>query len=195
MNKKYCRLLLLVIVGIFFFASSCWAVTLLTEKEALSVVFDRQEDIRPEIYTITDMQLQNVEKVLQGKFVEFEQGQGTGEFFHKKDYTFYFVAKDGRPIGVALVLEEPGKWGPIEYMIRMSLEGVIEDIAVMRYTETRGRPIARKSFLRQFIGKTLLDPLELGNDIVAVSGATISSRATAFVVKKAIALYKECYLS
>ena len=63
----------------------------------------------------------------------------------------------------------------------------------MSYQEKRGRPIARMSFLQQYRGKSLDDTLEVGRDIVGISGATISSRAATFEVKKALVLYNEIY--
>ena len=64
----------------------------------------------------------------------------------------------------------------------------------MSYKEKRGRPIARKSFLKQFIGKRSGDPVQVRKDIRAISGATISSDATCFAVKKAIAIVETVIL-
>jgi Na+-translocating ferredoxin:NAD+ oxidoreductase RnfG subunit len=36
--------------------------------------------------------------------------------------------------------------------------------------------------------------MQVGKDIVGVSGATISSRSATFAVKKAIVMYEEVYL-
>jgi len=65
----------------------------------------------------------------------------------------------------------------------------------MSYVEQRGRPISTRRFLSQFIGKTSKNPIQVGKDVDAVSGATISSRASAFAVKKVIALYEAAYLA
>jgi hypothetical protein len=64
----------------------------------------------------------------------------------------------------------------------------------MSYQEKRGRPIARNNFLSQFFGKGSGDPVTINKDIRAISGATISSDATCFVVKKAIVLYEDAFL-
>jgi Na+-translocating ferredoxin:NAD+ oxidoreductase RnfG subunit len=63
----------------------------------------------------------------------------------------------------------------------------------MSYVEQRGRPIATRRFLDQFIGKTGKSAITAGKDIDAVSGATISSRATAFAVKKVVVLYETVF--
>ena len=46
-------------------------------------------------------------------------------------------------------------------------------------------------FRRQFVGKSGRDPIAANLDIVAVSGATISSRAMAVGVRRAVVLFEE----
>ena len=96
---------------------------------------------------------------------------------------------------MAIVDEEPGKWGPVEFIIALDLQGVITRVEVLSYQEKRGQPIARHSFMSQFEGKTSKSPLKVNKDITGVSGATISSNCATFAVKKAIVLYEELYLS
>ena len=49
-------------------------------------------------------------------------------------------------------------------------------------------------FRAQFVGKTARDPLRTGDDVVAVSGATISSRAMSLGVKRALVIMEELVL-
>ena len=95
---------------------------------------------------------------------------------------------------MAIVDEEPGKWGPVKFIIAMDLRGVVKVVKVMSYHEKRGRPIARSSYMKQYKGKTGKSTLQVGKDIIGISGATISSRSATFAVKKAIVLYEEIYL-
>jgi Na+-translocating ferredoxin:NAD+ oxidoreductase RnfG subunit len=95
---------------------------------------------------------------------------------------------------VAIIDVEPGKWGPVEFITAMDLKGTVKRVKVMSYQEQRGRPIARNSFLNQYRGKSSSSPMQVGKDIVGVSGATISSRSATFAVKKAIVMYEEVYL-
>jgi Na+-translocating ferredoxin:NAD+ oxidoreductase RnfG subunit len=48
--------------------------------------------------------------------------------------------------------------------------------------------------MNQYRGKSSSSLLQVGKDIVGVSGATISSRAATFTVKKAIVIYEEVHL-
>lgn len=107
---------------------------------------------------------------------------------------FYFAKKDGKRRGVAIIDVQPGKWGPVEFITAMTVEAVVKNVRVMSYQEQRGRPIARRSFMNQYKGKSSRSHLTVGKDIIGVSGATISSRAATFTVKKAIVLYEEVYL-
>jgi Na+-translocating ferredoxin:NAD+ oxidoreductase RnfG subunit len=103
--------------------------------------------------------------------------------------------KDGKKTGVALIEVQPGKWGPVKYIVALDLTGKVTNLAVMSYVEQRGRPIATRRFLGQFVGKTGKNAITIGKDIDAVSGATISSRATAFAVKKVVVLYDTFFLA
>lgn len=103
--------------------------------------------------------------------------------------------KDGKKTGVAIIDEEPGKWGPVDFIIALDLRGAVTRVEVLSYQEKRGQPIARHSFMSQFEGKTSKDPIQVYKDITGVSGATISSRCTTFAVRKAIVLYEELYLN
>jgi hypothetical protein len=49
-------------------------------------------------------------------------------------------------------------------------------------------------FREQFVGKTAADPLRPGEEVVAVSGATISSRAMAVGVRRCLVLLDELVL-
>ncbi|MHB9154232.1 MAG: FMN-binding protein [Endomicrobiales bacterium] len=108
---------------------------------------------------------------------------------------FIFAVKDGRKVGVAVYDVEPGRWGPIEFMIALDPDnGTVTRVVVISYEEKTGRPIGRGSFLSQFTGKGIKDKFVLGEDITQVSGATISAESAVFAVKKAIVLYDELYL-
>jgi hypothetical protein len=57
---------------------------------------------------------------------------------------------------------------------------------VLSYSSSRGREIRSPRFTRQFAGKGPGDPIRVGKDIDAVSGATSSSSAMAQGVRRAI---------
>ena len=180
----------LIIFFLFISANLCFAITLLTEKEALIRILPEAEEITAQKTVVSQQQLDAIKKTLGGTLVYKVIGEGAEELNKQREFTFYFAKKENKLIGAAIILDEPGKWGPIKFIINLGPEGEIRDAAVMKYTETRGRPAASRNFLRQFYGKTLSDPIKLDKDIQGISGATISSHAACFVMKKAMVLYK-----
>ena len=162
----------------------------MTEKEALIRILPEAEEITAQKTVVSQQQLDAIKKTLGGTLVYKVIGEGAEELNKQREFTFYFAKKENKLIGAAIILDEPGKWGPIKFIISLTPEGEIQDAAVMRYTETRGRPVASRNFLRQFFGKTLNDPIRLDEDIQGISGATVSSHAACFVMKKAMVLYK-----
>ena len=138
--------------------------------------------------------LTNVKKRLGSSLVYYQQGSESKKVEGETTVEFHFGLKDGKKRGVAIIDVEPGKWGPVEFITAMDVKGTIKKVRVMSYQEQRGRPIARNSFMNQYRGKSSRSHLQVGKDIVGVSGATISSRAATFAVKKAIVLYEEVYL-
>jgi len=189
------RKILLITFFLLTCASFCFAITLLTEQEALDRLLPQADEITAQKITVSKEQLEMIKKELGGTLVYEIENQSAKELNQQKEFTFYFARNQGRITGVALILDEPGKWEPIKFIICLGPKGEIQNTTVMKYTETRGRPVASGSFLRQFFGKTLNDRISLGDDIEGVSGATTSSAAACFAMKKAMVLYKILVLS
>jgi len=171
-------------------ANFCFAITLLTEQEALDRLLPQADEVITRKIASSKKQLGMIKKELGGNLVYEINSLDAKELNQKSEFTFYFARKQKKTLSVALILDEPGKWGPIRFIVCLGPQGQIQSTAVMKYTETRGRSVASGSFLRQFFGKTLHDRISLGNDIVGISGATISSQAACFAMKKAMILYK-----
>ena len=62
---------------------------------------------------------------------------------------------------------------------------------IVVYREARGDEVRDERFRAQFVGKSARDAIDTDQDIQAVSGATISSRAMAVGVKRAVVLFDE----
>jgi hypothetical protein len=78
-------------------------------------------------------------------------------------------------------------------MVGMTPEGEVLDVAVMVFRESRGWEVKEKRFLRQFHNKRASDPIQIDRDIINYSGATLSSKAIARGVKRALLLLQELY--
>jgi Na+-translocating ferredoxin:NAD+ oxidoreductase RnfG subunit len=175
-------------------AAVCLAFTLMTKEEALKEVFWSGAEIEKETVELTGETLENITKRLGGSLVYYQEGSESERVAGTTTEDFYFAKKDGERRGVALIDVEPGKWGPVEFIIAMTVDGIVKNVRVLSYVEIRGKPIARLAFMNQYQGKSVNSTLQVGRDIVGISGATISSRCATFAVKKALVIYEEVYL-
>jgi Na+-translocating ferredoxin:NAD+ oxidoreductase RnfG subunit len=194
MSKKLAFTSLMFFAATLVTAAACLAFTLLTKEQALKEVFWSGAQIESETKELEGDVLANIKKRLGGSLVYEQQGSESSKVEEKHSVTIHFGLKDGKKRGVAIIDVEPGKWGPVEFITAMDLKGTVKRVKVMSYQEQRGRPIARNSFLNQYRGKSSSSLMQVGKDIVGVSGATISSRSATFAVKKAIVIYEEVYL-
>lgn len=183
-----------LLVAFFGLSTICVAITVLTEEQALEEVFFTDAEIEPETKKLTKEKLKQIEDRLGGSLIYHQEGSESEDVQSTREITFYFGKKNGERKGVAIIDVQPGKWGPVEFITAMDMNGTVKAVRVMSYQEIRGRPIARLAFMNQYRGKNVNSPLTVGKDIVGVSGATISSRSATFAVKKALVLYDELYL-
>ena len=103
-------------------------------------------------------------------------------------YYAYIASRGGERIGYAIVCEEIGRDRPITFIVGANLDGSVKDVAVMAYRETRGGEVRYPAFTRQFKGKSLKNAIQGQGDIRNITGATLSVRAMATGVRKALAL-------
>jgi NosR/NirI family nitrous oxide reductase transcriptional regulator len=81
---------------------------------------------------------------------------------------------------------ERGYAGPIDLVVGLDGEGRITGLEVLSHSETPSyvRGLTQRSFLDQFVGKTVQDSLRMGLDLDGLTGATITSDAVARTVRK-----------
>jgi hypothetical protein len=109
----------------------------------------------------------------------------------RPSYTFYVAMSGARVDGYAFIDEEKGEHLPITFAVKLSPDGRVQRQEIVVYREARGDEVRCDRFRKQFVGKSAHDAIEVDQDIVAVSGATISSRAMALGVKRAVVLFDE----
>ena len=172
-----------------------YAADAISKDDALVDVFGPNYSFSTETVRLQGEKLDKIIERLGGKLVYEQIGSESKTVEAHKKIEFHYAMRDGEKIGVGIVDMQPGKWGPVEFMIAVMLDDPlpkVKRIEVMSMQERRGRPIARSSYMKQYVGKTTENPLEVGEDIIAITGATISSRAASFSVKKALVLVEEC---
>lgn len=109
-------------------------------------------------------------------------------------YIAFVARKADRVLGYAVICEEIGKHRPITFIVAVTPEGAVRDVAIMMYREPVGDEVRYKAFRRQFSGKTLGDPIQPREDIRNITGATLSVHALSRGVRKALAVVKLAFL-
>ena len=136
----------------------------------------------------------------------FSQVAQTVSYVARKETQAIFPAyRRDEQIGVVFYATPKGYSGRIHMLTALDMEGTVKKVSVFSHTESTAYvvPLTDGSFLRQFEGVSLLDRLALlvgkrpsaRGEIVAISGATDTSKPIALVVSEARKLFAEMYLS
>ncbi len=134
-----------------------------------------------------------VEEAIKNIFPAFQEYKTEKHILDKQEFKVYSILKDKEVIGWAVMVDEMGKNKPITFLVGIDIHGKVLEVYVLEFRDLFGSEIKRRSFLRQFQGKSMNDTLTVGHDIDAVTGATISSHAAASSVKKAIKVIEELH--
>ena len=110
----------------------------------------------------------------------------------------YEVQVGGAVAGHALKIVASGSQGSIEMMVGLDVEGVVTGVSVVKNSETAGigskvmenEPNSKGvGVLDQFIGKSAADgTLNVGSNVDAITGATVSTKGVTTGVNAAIAV-------
>lgn len=93
--------------------------------------------------------------------------------------------------GSWLVIDEVvGKHEMITYAVALSPTGAILGIEILEYVESYGYEVAEAQWRKQFVGKTVNDPIKLNQDIQNIGGATLSCKHITDGVKRITTLYE-----
>jgi len=150
----------------------------LTKKQAFEIAFPGADKIKKERLWPSKEEIRAIEEIYMYKIYETR-------------FTFYTGIKNGKSMGSMLIDNIIGKSFPITFMTVLNTDGTVRDVEIMVYREPQGWEVRYKSFRSQFYGK---DTSSNPNEILSISGATLSVRAIKSGVYKAIATYKILYL-
>jgi electron transport complex protein RnfG len=95
--------------------------------------------------------------------------------------------------GYIFKVNTKGYGGPLALAVGVDLSGKVAGVAVVSSKETvgLGGKVLESENLKRWIGKTANDKLVVGQDIQAVTGATITTKAVTGQVKKALQAYRQ----
>lgn len=112
--------------------------------------------------------------------------------------TFYVARKAGAVVGVAFLGEsDKGYGGPVKVVVSLNGDDTIRTVLMLAYekeTPGLGTKIAERKFTAQFEGRAAgagdwVKVQKDGGEVVAVTGATISSRAASDAIRTGLELY------
>lgn len=105
----------------------------------------------------------------------------------------YEGTKNGQQVGWVMQVGPRGYGGPLVFAVGIDMKGKITGLSIIDNRETPGlgQNIEKPEFQKQFKGKSGDDALEVGKDIDAITGATISSRAVIEGAKGALQVTKK----
>lgn len=112
-------------------------------------------------------------------------------------YSYYEGTKDGKTVGYVFATSAKGYGGDIDIMVGIDTEGKVTGIEILEIEETPGLGMNAKTdpvFVPSFVGKdghiTLIkNGTPSDNEVVAMTGATITSTAITKAVNIALDLY------
>lgn len=114
------------------------------------------------------------------------------------EYTYYDgLDESGETLGYVFSTSAKGYGGDIDVMVGVGTDGKVKGVSILSISETAGLGMNAKndSFLKQFTGKSgeigVSKTSPADNEIQALTGATITSKAMTSAVNTALSLYNE----
>ena len=157
-------------------AAAAGAKVLLTPEEALKLAFPGAAVARKTAY-LTEAQQKAVRKL-------------SGEEDLPSALVSYYVAtKDGRLVGSAYIDMHTVRTMPETILVVVDPSGAIARIEVLSFAEPE-EYLPKPHWYEQFQGKPLDDELSMKRGIRAVTGATLTARATTDAARRVLALHK-----
>ena len=140
---------------------------------------------------------QNAEKKLNESLAKVIDAEEFPVLEENEECVIYEALKGGEKVGVCVQNKSAGYGGDITLLTGVDLEYKVTGVALLSHSETAGlgANADKDDFKNQFTGKSenigVVKNTPSENDIVAISGATITSKAVTNGVNKAIEIAKE----
>lgn len=155
---------------------SAFAVDYLTAQQAQAQLFKAATQWTEKSVTLTPEQLQTL-----GKLAKTEARSAGWKLHHAWD-------PGGQYLGTVVVDQVIGKYELITYAVGVDAAARVQGIEILSYRESHGSEVRLPAWRAQFTGKTAASPLQTGNDIALISGATLSCQHVTDGVRRIVAL-------
>lgn len=101
----------------------------------------------------------------------------------------------GDVAGYVVVVGPRGYGGPVQMAVGLTPDGKITGIAFIangnNETQGLGTQALQPAYTKELVGKSSRDPIEIGKDVDAITGATRSSKAVVTGTKEATMIFKD----
>lgn len=97
---------------------------------------------------------------------------------------FFRVESSSETIGFAYLGQGPSKTDVYDFAVIFDANLLVRSVKILQYREDYGGEIASKRWLRQFLGKSTESEFIVGENIAAISGATISVRSMTAMINQ-----------
>lgn len=142
--------------------TAVFAVDYLGAEQAAKLIFPDAERFESQVITLDAAQLRRLDE--------------SGVRARSARWTLRVAKKGERTLGWVIVDDVIGKFELISYAVGIADDGSVRQIEILSYRESHGSEIRLPAWRRQFAGRKPADPIQLGQDITNISGATLSCR-------------------
>ena len=154
---------------------SAFATQYLSAEEAQRVMYSEATQFKPVPLSLNTEQMRQVEALsslparsVQWRVISAWQG----------DKLLGYIVQD----------DVIGKYELISYAVAVLPDATVKQIEIMAYRESHGFEIRNAAWRKQFVGKTLAQPIKTGDDIALISGATLSCSHVTDGVRRIVAV-------
>lgn len=154
------------------------AKVFLARKEAVAAALPGAESVQARDVFLTDAQKAEVERA-------------SGLALDSAMITIYTGTTGGRVSGYALFDTHVVRTQPETFVVSLDPSGRVTGLFVCAFHEPLDY-LPHDRWLQQFKGRDGARPLRVGNEIAGITGATLTARAVAGGVRRALAIFKVC---
>jgi hypothetical protein len=138
-----------------------FATQYLNLEQAQKLIFADATGFREQNVALTLPQMQQVEKL-------------AGLPARSVNWRVFGAYKGDALLGYLVLDDVIGKFELISYAVGLNPDATIRQVEILAYRESHGGEIRTPAWRRQFVGKTAVGGLAIGDGIANISGATLS---------------------
>ena len=157
-------------------ANPAIATQYMSVEQARALIFPQAQEFIVAPVALTAEQVQRLE-------------QRSGVKVRSPNQQVWKVHAAGKLQGWFILDQVIGKHELITYAVGINVGGSLKQFQIIEYKEAWGSQVRELKWRDQFVGKTIADTLEVGNDIGNLSGGTLSATHVTDGIKRLLFLH------